>query len=524
MSTPTMQRRMTHADKKAWAEYQDMVKRIQRSTSDLPTETERERTVRKERLKTDFVAFCKYYFGRYMDADFAWFHRRAIKEIEASGDLMMLCEWHREAAKSVFLDVFVPMYLYARGELTGVMLASDTAPKAAMLLRSLQGELDGNQRWLADYGQLAQLGTWADGEFATVDGIRFLSLGRGQSPRGSRDGEKRPNYGVIDDIDDDKTVLNPERTLEILRWVMGPFYGAMPIKASRLVWAGNRIHRNSALARFAGDVNEGDPIREGLIHIKVFATEDPKTHRRLDIAAGGVPAWKERYTVEMLDRKMKRMGTLMANREYYHEHFVEGSVFRPEWIQWRRMLAYESYDAIVAYCDPSWKDTRTSDYKAIIMVGFAKSRIDVLKCWVRQATTLAMVKTLYDWWEEVPIAQYWVESGLMQDMLVRPEFESEGERRGAYMPIRYDSGSKPAKVARIENMSPHFERGIVGLNDYMQKDPDFRRLVDQLMSFPTGHDDAPDGLEGAITKGQRLTARQAFTPRMGSYSRKSSRD
>lgn len=519
-----MQRRMTHADKKAWQEYQDTVKRIHASTGDLPQETEIERAARIKRLKEDPMAFCKYYFGRYMDAPFGWFHKKAIHGILDDPEVFALLEWAREHAKSVVDTVFIPLILYARGELSGMLLGSQTKDKAVMLLRSLQAEVDGNQRWLNDYGQLAQLGSWADGEFSTIDGIRFTAVGRGQSPRGTRESEKRPNYGVIDDVDEDKRVLNEQLVDEDVKWIMEAFYGALDLRASRLVISGNRIHRHSVIAKIAGDVEPGDPKREGLLHIKVYATEDPKTHKKLKIEAGGVPAWKERYTIELLQKRFKRIGSLSAGREYYHEHYVKGHVFRNEWMQWRRMLAISSYEAIVCYTDPSWKDTKKSDFKACVMVGFAKGRIDVLKVWLRQATTSAMVKTLYDWWEEIPEAQYWIEAGLSQDILVKPEFEKEGDLRKSYMPIRYDTASKPGKIPRIENMSPYFERGLVGFDEYQRKNPDFRRLIDQLKAFPTGHDDGPDALEGAITKGNRLSAKQKFKPRMGSYRMQSSRD
>lgn len=519
-----MQRRMTHSDKKAWQEFQDMKKRIERTTGNIPEETEREKAARIKRLAADPVEFCKYYFGRYMDSDFGWFHKKAFKVILDTDDTMALLEWAREHAKSVFATVFIPLILYARGELTGMMIASANEKKAIMLLRSLQAEIDANQRWLNDYGQLAQLGSWADGEFSTIDGIRFSAFGRGQSPRGTRENEKRPNYGVIDDIDDEQLVLNKDRVQRVLTWIFEAFYGAMSIKGSRLVMAGNRIHKQSTLAHFSGDVEPGDPLREDLEIIKVYATENPKTHAKLKIEAGGKPAWKERYTIEMLRKKMARMGSLSAGREYYHEHYVKGHVFRSEWMQWRRMLSIKSYEAIVCYTDPSWKETKKSDFKACVMIGFAKGRIDVLKVWIRQATTAAMVETIFDWWEEIGHAQFHIEAGLAQDLLVRPAFDAEGDKRGRYVPIRYDTASKPSKVARIENMSPYFERGLVGFDEYQRKDPDFRRLIDQLMSFPTGHDDGPDALEGAITKGNRLSAKQKFKPRMGSYRVQSSRD
>ena len=218
------------------------------------------------------------------------------------------------------------------------------------------------------------------------------------------------------------------------------------------------------------------------------------------------------------------MPSRVARREYYHEHHVEGHVFRAEQIQFRRPLAFHNYGALVCYTDPSWKDTKSSDYKACVLLGAARSRLDVLRIWCRQANTLAMVQTLYDWWEEVPEARYYIEAGMNQDLLVRPAFEQEADRRGRHMPIRYDTKPKQNKVARIENIEPYFKSGLIAFDKSLQKTKDFETFKDQLLGFPFGHDDGPDALQGAIKYAQQASRSSAFKPRTGAYRRASIRD
>lgn len=57
------------------------------------------------------------------------------------------------------------------------------------------------------------------GEFVTKDATAFFARGRGQSPRGLRYRNNRPDYIVIDDIDDDELVLNPQRVRKLILWV-----------------------------------------------------------------------------------------------------------------------------------------------------------------------------------------------------------------------------------------------------------------------------------------------------------------
>jgi hypothetical protein len=240
---------------------------------------------------------------------------------------MAALEWPREHAKSVFVDVFIPMYLKATGQLSGMLLASETDTKAAVLLGDVQAELLENRRFTADFGEQRTIGNWSDGHFVTTDGIGFWSFGLGQNPAGVRNAARRPNYGVVDDASNKRRSKNQERIKMDADWVLGDFLGCLAIKASRLVFANNRTCDNDLMSHLVGDVNPGDPIREDLVHIKVYATEDPRTHKKLLIEDGGVPSWK-RYTIEHLKKRMAKMGYRNAMRNFYHTDIKDGDIFK----------------------------------------------------------------------------------------------------------------------------------------------------------------------------------------------------
>jgi hypothetical protein len=297
----------------AWLKEKAAIKRL----NPLTTESDE---ARKKRI-ADLLAhghepkFFAYYFSHLASSEFAYFQKRDVKHVVSHSDCFALMEWPREHAKSIIWDVMVPLLLKAKGELTGMLISSANEQKANKLLADIQAELMFNRRYIADFGDQYNQGKWQDGQFTTMDGVGFWAFGRGQSPRGVRESEKRPNYGVFDDIDDAVLVRNESRVREVVDWLLGDFYGAMPITGSRLIGVGNRIHQRSVLAHIAGDIEPDDPKREGLYHSKVFALENPKTHLK-DI--DGTPAWKERYTREQIMKKMSRMGWRIGLREYFH--------------------------------------------------------------------------------------------------------------------------------------------------------------------------------------------------------------
>ncbi|MBS4057765.1 MAG: hypothetical protein KGZ82_10655 [Bacteroidales bacterium] len=470
------------------------------NTNPVARETETEQQASIARAKTDFVFFARRYFSHLAGSDFAYFHKSAVQYIAQNPDMLGVLEWPREHAKSIIADVMVPMWLKTRGELTGMMIASANQDKASTLLGDIQAELMFNKQYEADYGSQYSLGNWQDGYFVTADGLGFWAFGRGQSPRGTRKADKRPNYCVVDDIDDAVIVRNKARVLEVVDWILGDLYGAMPNKASRLIIAGNRIHRHSILAHMVGDLEPGDPKREGIYHSKVFALENPNT-RAKDMGEKGAPAWKERYSRDEIIKKMTRQGSRIGLREFFHEHIVEGKIFREEHLPWIQVLSLNDYDALITYNDPSYKGTVTSDYKAIVLVGRKGRYYDIIDCFVRQCSTGEMVRGHYNVADQVPekkACRHYMEANFIQDLMLE-EYWREGERRGKFLRIRGDHRKKPDKEARIENLSPFTEQGFVRFNKDLKHSPDMQQLREQFTGFPDAqHDDGPDAVEGAV--------------------------
>ena len=492
-------------------------------------ETEQARVARvAELLKPgNECKFFNYYFAHLIDCDFAYFHKRDVKELVNTHDFFGVMEYPREHAKSIIYDVMVPMLLKARGLLSGMMIASANFDKAAGLLGDLQAELMFNKRYIADFGEQYNLGKWKDGHFATTDGVGFWAFGRGQSPRGTREAEKRPNYGVWDDIDDKGLCKNEERVNETVDWLLEDFYGAMPITGSKLVGVGNRIHKKSVLAKMVGDIEEGDPKREGLYHSKVFALENKRTHKK-DLSPRGVPAWN-RYTKLQITEKMKRMGWRRGLREYFHEHIVEGKTFKEEHLPWADVLPLKEYDLLITYNDPSYKNTMTSDFKAIVLIGKVGRYFDIIDCFVRQCTTAEMVRGHYEIASQIPdglSVKHYMEANFIQDLMLE-EYYRYGDENPPMLRIRGDKRKKPDKEVRIENLTPLTEPCYIRFNRQHKQKPDMIELRYQFLGFPAKgvHDDGPDAVEGAVyildkKKGRK---QKSGRTRTGKYSHKQGR-
>lgn len=475
---------------------------------------------RKAKAKKSYQFFTEFYFPHYaFDKETgeiiknAHFHNEWAFQVRHDKNFFGVAEWPREHAKSVHNCIILPLWLYICGELDGMLITSKNEDAAKRLLGDLQAELEHNHLFINDWGQKFNEGSWEDGNFVTKDNIFFIALGRGQSPRGIRYKGKRPNLGVCDDIDDDIIVNNQVRVAQVVEWLLGAFYGALDIRQSRFIMVGNRFHPKQILAHIVGDVEEGDPIRPGLYHSKIYAT----TNGQLD----GKPTWWQKFTQAALHRRFQIIGSIMALREYFHKYVLKGKRFKAEWIHWDKIFPLDKYDAKVVYFDPSYKSSTSNDYKAIRFWGKIGIKKHLIKSFVRQTTITQAVKWMYDLYESLPDSQkaeveFWMEDVFLQDQFYA-DFEAEAEVRGYYLPIRGDKRQKPEKFARIEAMTPMYERGHVVWSEEERKSPDAQTGLIQYMGFEKGsaiNDDAPDADEGAWylldKKTKRLKARPEY--------------
>ncbi len=483
-------------------EYEKWLREMSAAKRLAPTEGEKEREKKKriEHLLNNPIKFLKYYFEEYIKADFSWFHKAAIRDIINNPDIYYVAEWPREHAKSVLFDIMIPMYLLAKQELTGMMIASANQDKANRLLSDIQGELMINKRFEADFGVQYASGKWTDGYFVTTGGIGFYAFGLGQSPRGTRTAEKRPNYGVADDLDTATMLRNPGRCREAADWVNGDFYFAMPTKQCRMVVAGNRIGKTSIMAQIVGNIEPDDPIKEEITYSRVYALENPKTHEK-DLSEDGVPAWKENYTREDIFKKMKKVGYRLGLREFFHETIIEGSVFTEEDLPWAKLPHISHYERLITYNDPSFKSKKSNDFKAIVLIGKYDKYYDIIKAFCRQCKPAEMVRGHYELAEQVPenkACRHYMEANFMQDILL-DEYDIQAGKTGHHIGIVGDHRKKPDKIDRIEALSALTERRQIRFNIKEKNSADMQEIRNQFLGFPDyKHDDGPDAVEGGV--------------------------
>jgi hypothetical protein len=463
---------------KHWDEYR---RNILRAT-EVPFETEGDKQKRIDRLKGNYEEFCKYYFPNYCTAEFAKFQLQFAKKIIDNETIYAVAAWAREHAKSVNAGLFLPIFLAMTGKLQNMLVISHSYDNAAELLMPIMVNLESNQRLINDYGQQKGWRSWETGRIITTNSISFRAIGAGQSPRGTRNEEKRPDFILIDDIDTDRESRNQDQIEKKWKWIEQALLPSMSISGKkRIVFVGNIIAKNGCITK--------------AIRVSDF-------HQIINILdKNGKPSWTKNSMAD-IQYMLSKISYASGQKEYFNNPISEGTVFKD--IKYGKVPPLSKFKYLVCYTDPSFKDSKKNDFKATVLIGEHDGTFYIIKAYVEQTTTAQMIKWHYDiadFVKEKSVVYYYLEQVFLQDIFFA-EFQKAGKASGKYIPIQGDDRSKPDKFSRIEaNLEPLNRRGLLVFNEAMKDDPHMMRLEEQFKSIEPSlpaHDDGPDAVEGGI--------------------------
>lgn len=469
------------------AAYRRKLEILRNSTGFNAHETSVEQAQRIAQAQADPVTFAETYLQHYTTSPCADFQRAAAMRILRTGDIRIVLRWARAHAKSVWADIIIPLWLWAKGEKMYVVLIGSSQDRARTLLSDIQAEFEANPRLIHDFGDQQMAGSWQDGEFTTRGGFTGVALGMGQSVRGLRKRALRPTYIVLDDCETRQLTKNPKRLDEMVRWVETDVLGTMDGPVQRLVIANNR---------FAPDMMQTRLLeRHRDWHLDEVKAYDPVSY---------MPAWPEKYTAEYWRDLERKNGTLAMRAEYLHEPHVEGSIFTDDLFNWGKPPRIDHFTAIVGHWDVAYAGTRTADYNAVRVWGLDKEgRYWLLATFCKQAKMAAAVRWMVDYDRSLPdsaVVRWQYEAQFWNDELERTLADVCKAERHELL-IRKAERSKANKYERMLTLHPYYQNGRVWYSERLKGDADSDVALAQLKGIEPGyntHDDAPDADEQAI--------------------------
>ena len=503
-------------------DWEEFLRTIRTHTAVDFTMTDAERAEKLRYLEARPLEWMRFMFYKFAKYEFAEFQKKAIRRIigHSDGNWYEVLSWARELAKSTIVMMTVLYLVIVRRNKRVVILASATSDAAVKLLGVYRAQIEANERLKYFYGDLRGP-KWTEDYFVLTNRASFMAMGWGQSPRGVKLDEVRPDLLLLDDYDTDEECRNIEVLNNKWQWFENALYFTRSISESLLtIWTGNIIARDCCAVRAGNKARELSERPKPLGHWDIINIRMVDVNRPDPLAdyQSGRSVWPEKNSEETVDEVLAQVSMASAQKECFNNPVVEGRYFND--IKWGECPPLHKLKYVVSYDDPAYsnkvsKKAAQNSFKANVLLGLYEGTLYVYICYLQHVTNDEFVNWYYylrDYVRERSQLRCFIENNTLQDpfyeQVFKPIFLQKGKERGFYINISPDERKKPEKFARIEgNLEPVHRAGRLVFNIREKDNPHMLRLQEQFNLFDDGLPapaDGPDAVEGGYYMCQML--------------------
>lgn len=365
-----------------------------------------------------------------------------------------------------------------------IVYLSETAGHAQEQLQNVKAEIEGNEVVNELWGQLNPERNdpekWTGDFIQTLNGVAVKALGRGGQVRGKNIGGNRPGIILLDDVEDDESVLTEEQRRKTLTWLMKAVRPALPRRGGKIFVLGTMLHMEAMMVQLSRDP-EWITVRFGAM---------------LD---NGQALWPRQMTQKewMKTRESyKRQGMLS---EFYMEYQnsihvdADNRKFKPE--NWRVVVMERAqFVATALAMDPAISEEKGADSCTFAVTGITeRGLLHVLDMHAEKGMhPRAQVDKYFELHFKWDVLLHGIESVAYQRALIHlmtEEMARKAQTFGsrAYFEIIPILHGKTGKVPRIEGiLAPRYSAG------YITHQRRFSPLESEAIDWPKGKKDNLD--------------------------------
>lgn len=488
-------------------------------------------------LSDNFMIFRKLYFKSRHDKPDAQFHRefcQIVSQMSKQRGMKVAIAAPRGSAKSTILETYV-LYAICNKLEKFILIISNTAQQAENFLSSIKNELETNSLLIRDFPDVCEAGAkpgpprWRQNEIIARNGIRILALGTGQQMRGIKHNEHRPSLIIMDDLESDEAIHNPDSYYKLPDWVNKTVLKA-GTSETNIICVGTIHHYDSFLAKLTGkeyfpgwdkriyksvifwspqlslwetwskiynygeafDGQEGPEAagrffevhKESMLEATQVLWPETKTYYDLMIMREEDPV---SFDSEMQNEPINPRDCMfnLSEVHYWDDRF--GS-------EEELMATLGDSRYIYGACDPSLgRQNARGDFSAIITAvrDSETGTIYILDADISRRLPDKTITEILAYHKRRKYSTFAFESNQFQELMAK-ELRERSNAEGSYLNIK-DFKNTTDKRARIEVLQPMVKNGTI------QFSKKHKTLLEQMKYFPKGaHDDGLDALEMVV--------------------------
>lgn len=475
--------------------------------------------------RMSFAEFCRKYLRHHFPLPESHMHKDLkvrLEEIVMTRGALENWRAPRGNAKSTILSLAYPLYCICFGLERFICLVSDTHNQSKGFLADIKLELDNNEELREDFPLACARGSqWSDVQIITGNNIMMKCFGMRGKIRGAKFGNWRPTLIIIDDPENDESVVSPRQRERSLTWLekscmkcgvpdytnivmVGTVLNGECLVEKMMSKPGWRTRTYASIVKWPSNMDLWDAWE--LVYYD-DPSDDKALARRhyLDNQAkmdeGAHVLWEHR----------EDLYSLMLIRA--HDHLVFESEkqncainpascrFPAAWFEniwWDELpdvLPSQQWNCF-GYCDPSMgKDAKKGDYSCIIWIYWKRGHRYL---YVDGSLKRMPVPMLIDEILRLQAVHNFFAFGFETNgfqALVADGMAEKSAKLGTLLPLVLVTHNDP-KPLRIERLGPHLQASNL---KFKRTSDGARAVVRQTMLYGVDkHDDGPDALEGCI--------------------------
>lgn len=412
----------------------------------------------------------------------------------------------RGEAKSTLVTQLFTLWCVVTGRKHYAVIVMDSIDQAYPMLEAIKAELEFNPRLKTDFPEACGQGrVWQAGTAVTANEVKIQVAGSGKKLRGLRHGPYRPDLAVLDDIENDEQVRNPEQRDKLETWLKKAVLalGGAGQKFD-VIYIGTILHYDSVLNRTLNNpfwhatkfkamlewpdrMDLWDRWEELYRNDGAEVAEAFYQAHKDEMERGAVTSWAARGVLALMKIRA-RDGHATFDSEYQNDPVSgEDAPFAKSMKFWTDLPSDLVYFGAL---DPSLgKAGASRDPSAIIIGGYQREtgKLYIVEAQIKKRLPDLIIEDVIRLHRQYRCKLWFVETVQFQEFL-KDELVKRSAARGIPVPAR---AVKPVsdKLLRIETLQPHMANGLILFNESQQT------LVQQFRHFPKAdHDDGPDAV------------------------------
>ncbi len=412
----------------------------------------------------------------------------------------------RGEAKSTLVTQLFTLWCVVTGRKHYAVIVMDSIDQAYPMLEAIKAELEFNPRLKTDFPEACGQGrVWQAGTAVTANEVKIQVAGSGKKLRGLRHGPYRPDLAVLDDIENDEQVRNPEQRDKLETWLKKAVLalGGAGQKFD-VIYIGTILHYDSVLNRTLNNpfwhatkfkamlewpdrMDLWDRWEELYRNDGAEVAEAFYQAHKDEMERGAVTSWAARGVLALMKIRA-RDGHATFDSEYQNDPVSgEDAPFAKSMKFWTDLPSNLVYFGAL---DPSLgKAGASRDPSAIIIGGYQREtgKLYIVEAQIKKRLPDLIIEDVIRLHRQYRCKLWFVETVQFQEFL-KDELVKRSAARGIPVPAR---AVKPVsdKLLRIETLQPHMANGLILLNESQQT------LIQQFRHFPKAdHDDGPDAV------------------------------